>query len=73
MHSGGYAVFTVMFLIVVGSAFVIGSGNAAFFCFAPMIPDIAVLEAAREGQTLKTSRPTRAEQEAFVRAWRNRY
>lgn len=41
MHSGGYAVFTVMFLIVVGSAFVMGSGNAAFFSFAPMIPDIA--------------------------------
>jgi len=28
--------------------------------------NIAVLEAAREGQTLKTSRPTRAEQEAFI-------
>ena len=36
MQAGGYAVFTVMFLIVVGSAFVMGSGNAA-----PMIPDIA--------------------------------
>lgn len=41
MQAGGYAVFTVMFLIVVGSAFVMGSGNAAFFSFAPMIPDIA--------------------------------
>ena len=40
MQAGGYAVFTVMFLIVVGSAFVMGSGNAAFFSFAP-IPDIA--------------------------------
>ena len=41
LQAGGYAVFTVMFLIVVGSAFVMGSGNAAFFSFAPMIPDIA--------------------------------
>ena len=31
-----------MFLIVVGSAFVMGSGNAAFFSFAPMIPDAAL-------------------------------
>lgn len=40
-EGGAVAVFTVMFLIVVGSAFVMGSGNAPFFSFAPMIPDIA--------------------------------
>ena len=41
MQAGSVAVFTVMFLICVGSAFVMGSGNAAFFSFAPMIPGIA--------------------------------
>ncbi len=39
--AGAIAVFTIMFIIVVGSAFVMGSGNAAFFSFAPMIPDMA--------------------------------
>ncbi|MDO5532195.1 C4-dicarboxylate transporter DcuC [Sutterella sp.] len=41
MDAGAAAVFTVMFLIVVGCAFVMGSGNAPFFSFAPMIPDAA--------------------------------
>ena len=41
MSAGAVAVFTVMYLIVVGSAFVMGSGNAAFFSFAPMIPGAA--------------------------------
>ena len=41
MDAGAMAVFTAMFVIVVGSAFVMGSGNAAFFSFAPMIPDAA--------------------------------
>ena len=41
MSAGAIAVFTVMYLIVVGSAFVMGSGNAAFFSFAPMIPEAA--------------------------------
>lgn len=41
LQAGGIAVFTAMFVIAVGSAFVMGSGNAAFFSFAPMIPDIA--------------------------------
>lgn len=47
MDSGAVAVFTVMFLIVVGSAFVTGSGNAAFFSFAPMIPDAAAAVGAQ--------------------------
>ena len=41
MDAGAVAVFTVMFLIVVCSAMVTGSGNASFFSFAPMIPDAA--------------------------------
>lgn len=40
-QGGGVPVFTVMYMVVVGSAFVMGSGNAAFFSFAPMIPEIA--------------------------------
>ncbi len=41
LDAGAVAVFTIMFLICVGSAFVTGSGNAAFFSFAPMIPGVA--------------------------------
>lgn len=41
--SGGgcFAVFTVMFVITLVSTFLMGSGNAAFFSFAPMVPAIA--------------------------------
>ena len=41
MDAGAVAIFTVMFIIVLGSSFVMGSGNAAFFSFAPMIPQAA--------------------------------
>ena len=40
LGSGYLIVYTVMFLIVGLSTFVMGSGNAAFFSFAPMIPGI---------------------------------
>lgn len=40
LGSGYLVVYTVMFLIVALSTFVTGSGNAAFFSFAPMIPGI---------------------------------
>lgn len=43
LDAGAIALFTAMFVIVVGSAFVMGSGNAAFFSFAPMIPDAAAV------------------------------
>ena len=41
--SGGgcFAVFTVMFVITLICTFLMGSGNASFFSFAPMIPEIA--------------------------------
>lgn len=41
LQTGAIALFTVMFIIVAASAFVMGSGNASFFSFAPMIPDAA--------------------------------
>ncbi len=41
LDAGAAAIFTVMFFIVAASAFVMGSGNAAFFSFAPMIPQAA--------------------------------
>ena len=40
LGSGYLIVYTIMFLIVGLCTFVMGSGNAAFFSFAPMIPGI---------------------------------
>lgn len=40
LGSGYILVYTIMFLIVGLCTFVMGSGNAAFFSFAPMIPGI---------------------------------
>ena len=40
LGSGYIIVYTVMFLIIGLCTFVMGSGNAAFFSFAPMIPGI---------------------------------
>lgn len=40
LGSGYIIVYTIMFLIVGLCTFVMGSGNAAFFSFAPMIPGI---------------------------------
>ena len=38
---GGVAMLLTMFLIMALAAFVTGSGNAAFFAFAPLLPQAA--------------------------------
>jgi len=41
MSVGAIALYTTMFLIIALLSFLVGSGNAAFFSFAPLIPQAA--------------------------------